>query len=129
MAIEGVAGVAAGVGPSAIDALRSRLDSVESVGPRIGSGTQAEAERSPHALLGTGAKAPDFGEVLSQALGSVTALQEASKAKQMELITGKDVAVHDVMATASEAGIAVQLTTAVTSKAIAAYLEIWRMEI
>jgi flagellar hook-basal body complex protein FliE len=124
MAIEGIAG-AAGIGPAAIEAMRARVDSLVPSGGAVGG----ESAASPHALLGGSGKAPDFGEVLSQAIGSVTALQDASKTKQMELITGKDVAVHDVMATAAEAGIAVQLTTAVTSKALAAYQEIWRMEI
>ena len=124
MTIGGVAG-AAGIGPAAIEAMRARVESLVPRGDSIGGGF----ETNPHALLGGGSKAPDFGDVLSQAIGSVTAMQEASKAKQMELITGKDVAVHDVMATASEAGIAVQLTTAVTSKALSAYQEIWRMEI
>jgi flagellar hook-basal body complex protein FliE len=124
MAIEGLAG-AAGIGPAAIESMRAR---VESLVPR-GEAAQGGIAGNPHALLGGGPRTPDFGEVLSQALGSVTELQSASKAKQMDLMMGKDVAVHDVMATASEAGIAVQLTTAVTSKALAAYQEIWRMEI
>ncbi len=70
-----------------------------------------------------------FEALLEQAMGEVESVHAAADEKSLALVTGKDVAIHDVMATVTEAEIATQLTTAVAAKAIQAYQEIWRMEV
>ena len=70
-----------------------------------------------------------FAASLEAALGELEATVAVADTKSLALVQGKDVAVHDVMASVTEAEIAVQLTTAVAAKAIQAYQEIWRMEI
>lgn len=70
-----------------------------------------------------------FAAALESALGEIEGAQATADEKSIALVTGQDVAVHDVMASVTEAEIAVQMTTAVAAKAIQAYQEIWRMEI
>jgi flagellar hook-basal body complex protein FliE len=70
-----------------------------------------------------------FANVLSKAVGELEATYANAEGQAMNLVTGQQVAVHEVMAAATEAEIAVQMTSAIAVKAIAAYQEIWRMEI
>lgn len=71
----------------------------------------------------------DFATTLERALDGVSGSQRAADGKALALVGGEDVAVHDVMATLTEAELQVQLTTAVAAKAIAVYQEIWRMDV
>jgi flagellar hook-basal body complex protein FliE len=74
-------------------------------------------------------KDKSFEALLEQALGELEGAHAAADEKSLALVSGKDVAIHDVMATVTEAEIVTQLTTAVAAKAIQAYQEIWRMEV
>ena len=74
-------------------------------------------------------EAPDFGDALERALGRVQAAQSTADTKTMALLTGEDIPVHDVMIAVTEAELAVQMTTAIATKAIQAYQEIWRMDV
>ena len=89
-------------------------------GPRI-DGTRADA---PNATREGG-----FSAALEKAAGELEAAHGVADQRSLDLVMGRDVAVHDVMAAVAEAEIATQMTTAVAVKAIQAYQEIWRMEI
>ncbi|MCC6620533.1 MAG: flagellar hook-basal body complex protein FliE [Deltaproteobacteria bacterium] len=77
----------------------------------------------------SGADQPDFGQALERALGRVADAQATADGKAMAFLTGQDMPIHEVMIAVTEAELAVQMTTAVAAKAIAAYQEIWRMDI
>ncbi|MFT7582990.1 MAG: flagellar hook-basal body complex protein FliE [Myxococcota bacterium] len=70
-----------------------------------------------------------FSDVLANALGEVNGVQKAADAKATAFIKGEDIAVHDLMASLTEAELSVQLTTAITTKAIQAYQELWRINV
>lgn len=76
-----------------------------------------------------GAGDAGFEDALDNALSAVNGAQANAGAKTMALVTGQDVPLHEVMAAVTEAELAVQLTTAIATKAIQAYQEIWRMEV
>ncbi len=91
-----------------------------------------EGTTAPKATEGVGDAAGHeggFSNVLSKAVGELEASYANAEGQSMSLITGQQVEVHDVMAAVTEAEIAVQMTSAIAVKAIAAYQEIWRMEI
>lgn len=91
------------------------------VGAPLGQGTGIAPPTDP--------KAPDFGTVLERALQGVGQAQGTADAKTMAFLQGDDIPIHDVMVAVTEAEIAVQATTAIAQKAIAAYQEIWRMDV
>ena len=106
-------------------------------GLRAGAAGQAErpvGPRAPGAAAGGGAGAVrpsgrGFAEVLEEAVAGVEGKQRVADDKAIALVSGQDVPIHEVMVAATEAELAVQMTTAVAAKAIAAYQEIWRMEV
>jgi len=82
------------------------------------------------AATGVGrAREGSFASALEKAAGELEAAHATADARSLDLVMGKEVAVHDVMAAVAEAEIATQVTTAVAVKAIQVYQEIWRMEI
>lgn len=102
----------------------------------------AERSRGPNEMGGIGApgslggvqpggevSGPDFGDALERALGRVGEAQATADTKTMALLTGQDMPIHEVMIAVTEAELAVQMTTAIATKAIQAYQEIWRMEV
>ncbi|MBL8783505.1 MAG: flagellar hook-basal body complex protein FliE [Deltaproteobacteria bacterium] len=97
--------------------------------PEVGGPTGSSGAGGAGAIEGKGGLGQSFEAALSSAVGELQGTQAVADAKSMALMRGEDIAVHDVMASVTEAEIAVQLTTAVAAKAIQAYQEIWRMEI
>lgn len=85
------------------------------------------APRAPSSGTATGGT--DFAKALEDAIGEVDQKQHVADSKSMALIRGEEIPIHDVMAAVTEAELAVQMTTAIAAKAIAAYQEIWRMEV
>jgi len=72
---------------------------------------------------------PDFGAALERALDKVAQAQGTADAKTMAFLTGQDMPIHEVMIAVTEAELAVQMTTAIATKAIQAYQEIWRLDV
>ncbi|MCB9736837.1 MAG: flagellar hook-basal body complex protein FliE [Deltaproteobacteria bacterium] len=115
-----------------IDAVTSMLGRGAGIDPSQGKPPvdQGRAIAAPGLTLPDDAKGDGgFAGVLAKALDGVNAVHGTADVKAMDMVQGKDVPIHDVMAAVSEAEIAVQLTTAIASKAIAAYQEIWRMDV
>lgn len=86
----------------------------------------------PRPLAPTGVDKPghiDFGDVLADAVASVNDAQLNADRAATDYVTGKEVPVHELMASMTKAELSVQLTTAVVSKAIQAYQELWRTEV
>jgi len=110
----------------AIEGLGGATGGLSSFGMRGSEGVGARPGAAPAGSEGIG---KTFESALESALGELEATVAVADQKSIALVRGQDVAVHDVMASVTEAEIAVQLTTAVAAKAIQAYQEIWRMEI
>jgi|GEM_PF-3004215 len=91
---------------------------------------ESRAIPAPSAPASSGeAGGSDFAKALEDAIGEIDATQRVADDKSMALVTGQEIPVHEVMAAVTEAELAVQMTTAVATKAIAAYQEIWRMDV
>lgn len=76
-----------------------------------------------------GAPGGDFAAELMDALKEVNQVQLEADDKATAFVRGEDIAVHQVMAAMTRAELSVQLTTAVASKAVQAYQEIWRIDV
>jgi len=111
-----------------IDALSGILRGAAPPTADPGAATRRAQESMP---LGPGEAQPggDFATTLRRAVQGVNAVQQTADAKAMAMVQGEDVPIHEVMIAVTEAEMSVQLTTAVASKAIQAYQEIWRMDV
>ena len=74
---------------------------------------------------GTG---PSFGETLKRAIGEVSAAQENSAAHVNAFLRGEDVELHQVMAAAEEAGIALEMMIEIRNKFTEAYRTVINMQ-
>lgn len=118
----------------AIESMRGMLGAIE--GQRGLGGAGGVGRPDGVGVPGTGAatgvgraREGSFASALEKAAGELEAAHATADQRSLDLVMGKDVAVHDVMAAVAEAEIATQVTTAVAVKAIQVYQEIWRMEI
>ena len=76
-----------------------------------------------------GAAGADFGQILSQGIENLQGLHDRADSLAVQAATGDLTAIHDYTITATEAGVATQLTTAVRNKALEAFQEIMRMSV
>ncbi|MCB9728901.1 MAG: flagellar hook-basal body complex protein FliE [Deltaproteobacteria bacterium] len=105
---------------------------ISAISPHLPLG-ETQALRAP---VGTespvgGARDPvaDFADALGKALDETNATVAHGDEVVERFVGGEDVPVHQVMVALAESGIAMQLTAAVTTRAISAYQEIARMQI
>ena len=70
-----------------------------------------------------------FGDVLNQFVGEVNQKQLASSQAVNDLISGKDIPLHQAMITMQEAGVAFQLMVEVRNKLLEGYQDLMRMQI
>lgn len=78
---------------------------------------------------GADALVGSFGQVLSNALNQVNALQHRADAMARGVATGEVRDLHQVMIAAQEAGLAFELTMQIRNKIVDAYQEIMRMQV
>jgi len=71
----------------------------------------------------------NFGQYLSDALGQVNSMQEASSQITDDFISGKTDSIHEVMIVGEKASLALQLVLEIRNKVLEAYQEINRMQI
>ena len=86
------------------------------------NGTQAAS--GPQAVQGAG-----FGDVLNQFVGEVNSKQMASTQAVNDLLSGKDIPLHQAMIAMQEAGVAFQLMVEVRNKLLEGYKELMRMQV
>ena len=79
--------------------------------------------------LGPTSTDPSFGDTLKAALGDVTELQSDSQALIAAFVRGEPVEVHQVMAAAEEAGLALELLVGIRNKLTEAYRTVINMQI
>ena len=70
-----------------------------------------------------------FGDVLNQFVGEVNQKQLASSQAVNDLISGKDIPLHQAMIAMQEAGVAFQLMVEVRNKLLEGYQDLMRMQI
>ncbi len=70
-----------------------------------------------------------FGYVLNQFVGEVNQKQLASSQAVNDLISGKEIPLHQAMITMQEAGVAFQLMVEVRNKLLEGYQDLMRMQI
>lgn len=101
--------------------------------PIYGAGSTA---RAAGALTNVGATFdPDgapgdssFADTLKRALGEVSGLQETAQNSITSFLRGEDVEIHDVMAAAEEAGIALEMLIEVRNRVVEAYRTLTNMQ-
>lgn len=69
-----------------------------------------------------------FSSLLTQAIGEVSAVQEHSESLTSAFVRGEPVELHQVMAAAEEAGIAVEMLVEVRNKFLDAYRTLVNMQ-
>jgi len=69
-----------------------------------------------------------FSDLLSDAVGDVTRLQDQAQQAMVGLMTGSGVDVHQAMIATQKAGMAFELSLAVRNKAIQAYQQVMSMQ-
>jgi flagellar hook-basal body complex protein FliE len=85
-------------------------------------GTQAA--QATQAVQGVG-----FGDVLNQFVSEVNDKQIASGQAVNDLLSGKDIPLHQAMIAMQEAGVAFQLMVEVRNKLLEGYQELMRMQV
>jgi flagellar hook-basal body complex protein FliE len=74
-------------------------------------------------------KAPDFAEILKEALDNVNQVQKNAEQMASDFALGKISNIHEVIIEAEKATIALRLTTEVRNRIVEAYREIMRMQL
>ncbi len=88
---------------------------------------QVESTQSTQAVVAV--QGAGFGDVLNQFVGEVNQKQLASSQAVNDLISGKDIPLHQAMITMQEAGVAFQLMVEVRNKLLEGYQDLMRMQI
>ena len=91
---------------------------------QTGQVESAQSTQAVGAVQGSG-----FGDVLNQFVGEVNEKQLASSQAVNDLLSGKDVPLHQAMIAMQEAGVAFQLMVEVRNKLLEGYQELMRMQI
>ena len=91
---------------------------------QTGQVESAQSTQAVGAIQGAG-----FGDVLNQFVGEVNQKQLASSQAVNDLISGKDIPLHQAMIAMQEAGVAFQLMVEVRNKLLEGYQDLMRMQI
>jgi len=89
----------------------------------------AGAGSSPASALPGGASSPGpFADLMSDAIGQVSQLQDEANSSVRGLMSGTGVDVHQAMIATQKASMAFELTLAVRNKAVQAYQQVIGMQ-
>ena len=103
------------------------ISSITSIGaPRLASPLQIGEATRPTAAAPTG---DPFGKAVAQALNSLQTLQDQADSAALDMISGGQTELHDVMIAAEQANLGFQLTLQLRNKIVEAYQEIMRMQV
>lgn len=91
---------------------------------QTGQVESTQSTQAPGSVQGAG-----FGDVLNQFVGEVNQKQLASSQAVNDLISGKEIPLHQAMITMQEAGVAFQLMVEVRNKLLEGYQDLMRMQI
>jgi flagellar hook-basal body complex protein FliE len=76
----------------------------------------------------TGGKGPSFADALKNAIGDVSAMQDKASDAIAAFARGEPVELHEVMAAAEEAGIALEMLIEMRNKVTEAYRTVINMQ-
>lgn len=93
---------------------------------RVDNGARPVPFTRPDGAAPTGAGS--FGETLTRAINEVSAAQDNSAAMTAAFVNGEPVELHQVMASAEEAGIALEMLVEVRNKVTEAYRTLINMQ-
>lgn len=86
--------------------------------------------------LGPAAQAPsakagdvDFATILREALEPADSAHKIADDKVRRFVSGEEIPIHEIMASLAEADISMRLLTQVSSRVIAAYQELARLQV
>jgi len=88
-----------------------------------------QVESTQSTLASGSVQGAGFGDVLNQFVGEVNQKQLASSQAVNDLISGKEIPLHQAMITMQEAGVAFQLMVEVRNKLLEGYQDLMRMQI
>jgi len=91
---------------------------------QTGQVESAQSTQATGAVQGAG-----FGDVLNQFVGEVNEKQLASSQAVNDLLSGKDVPLHQAMIAMQEAGVAFQMMVEVRNKLLQGYQDLMRMQV
>jgi len=86
------------------------------IGPSIRLATQSKTNENP------------FSDLMSEAIGDVSRLQDEAQQAMVGLMTGSGVDVHQAMIATEKASMAFELSLAVRNKAVQAYQQVMSMQ-
>ena len=92
------------------------------VGQDIASGERIDF------LKGVGAQHPSFGDALAKAVGEISGVQDTAADYAAKFLRGEQVELHQVMASAEEAAIALEMLVEVRNKFVEAYRTVINMQ-
>ena len=89
-----------------------------------------QLQRPDHGFIGIddGANGPSFADTLKQALGGVVETQDRATNAIDAFVRGEAIELHEVMAAAEEAGIALDLLVEIRNKLTEAYRSVINMQ-
>lgn len=103
--------------------------SIGGIGPGIGPARVGlEGLTSATSKLQATGPSRSFAETLERALGEVSALQGEARDAIGAFVSGQPVELHEVMAAAEEAGIALEMLIEIRNKVTEAYRSVMQMQ-
>lgn len=97
------------------------------IGSPVGAGSSISAPGASEA--GQAQAAPGFGDLLTDAIGQVNAVQVNADIEARKVITGQSSDLTEAVAAAEKARLAMEFTVQVRNKIVESYQELWRMPI
>ena len=94
----------------------------------IGAAAAQRLDTASQRIEGLGSTDTSFGDVLKEALGEVSQLQDQARDAIGAFLRGEPVELHEVMAATEEAGIALDLLIEIRNKLTEAYRSVINMQ-
>lgn len=99
------------------------------MGPQVGGVGGSRLGRGPGLPGATGpGNGPSFKETLTRAMDEISGLQEEARDSVGAFLRGEPVELHEVMAAAEEAGIALEMLVEIRNKLAEAYRSVVQMQ-
>lgn len=106
----------------------AQIGGIGGAGAAAGVGRLGQDRGGIRIPLGDGVEQPSFKDALERALGDVSALQSEAQDAIGAFLRGEPVEVHQVMAAAEEAGIALEMLIEIRNKLTEAYRSVIQMQ-
>lgn len=105
------------------------LNTINAIGSVGGAGAVDPSQFARKSQAVDGKDYPSFKDTLSSFMGDVNDLQKKADVSIQKLVAGEITDVHQVMASANEAGLAFNMMMEIRNKVMDAYTEVMRMRL